>query len=88
MKTKNRTEISFETHEVTIIRFNLNQTVVRFCAACGANVRYLPVSRAAGVLRISERQVYRLIENGQIHSTETETGALLVCRNSLVKINF
>lgn len=85
MRKKQRTEIRFETHEVTIIRFRQTQSATRFCAACRASVRHLPISRAAAILRISETEVFRLVESKQIHSTETETGELLVCQNSLEK---
>jgi hypothetical protein len=83
MKAKQQTEITIETHEVTIIRFGTRQTTNVFCTACGTNLKHFSVARAAAVLKISEAAVFRLVEDGQIHSTETAAGALLVCSNSL-----
>lgn len=83
MKTKRRTEITMETHEVTIIRLRENQSPTRFCRACRASVRHLPIARAALFLGISETAAFRLVENNQVHSAESDAGALLICQNSL-----
>ena len=82
MRSKQRTEIKFETHEITIVRLPENRSAIRFCNDCQKNVRHLPIVRAAFLLGISETAAFRLVENKQIHSTETETGALLICQKS------
>ena len=83
MKNKRCTEIKLEEYEITVIRFKGQPDVRRLCGSCGSNARHLTVSRAAKLLRISERTVFNLIEGDRVHSSETTTGALLVCRNSL-----
>jgi hypothetical protein len=84
MKAKRRpTEITIETHEITIIRVSTRQTTTAFCRDCQANVEHFSVARAAAVLKISETSLFRLVEDGKIHSTETAAGRLLVCGNSL-----
>jgi hypothetical protein len=83
MKAKQQTEITIETHEITIIRVSSRQTATVFCFNCGKNLKHFSIARASAVSKISEAAIFRLVENGQIHSTETAAGALLVCSNSL-----
>ena len=78
-------KITFEKHEITIVHLPESRPAIRFCSNCRANVRHLPIARAAFVLKISETAAFRLVETKKIHSTETETGALLICQKSLSK---
>jgi len=78
-----KTEIKFETHELTIIRLRQSQMVTIFCPFCRREVLHLTVARAAAALRMSETAVFRLVESGTIHSSETVSGALLICGNSV-----
>ena len=83
MKAKRQTEITIETHEIMIIRITTRQTANAFCELCRTRLKHFSVARASAVLKISEAAVFRLVEDGQVHSTETAAGALLVCSNSL-----
>jgi hypothetical protein len=83
MKPKRETEITIETDEITIIRVSRRQTTIVFCPVCRALLRHFSVARAAAFLKISETAIFRLVEGGQVHSTETAAGALLICGNSL-----
>ena len=47
----------------------------------------LAPNEAAALLQTTAREIFRLTEAGEIHFLETETGALLVCGNSLVSEN-
>lgn len=78
-----KTKIEFESHELTVIRVRHSQTLTAFCAFCEIKVRHLSVARAAAVLGVSETAVFRLVESRAVHSTETASGALLVCGNSV-----
>ena len=83
MKAKKRLEIVWETHEITTISFNQNRRVTLFCQSCQSNTPHLSVVEAAAAANISETAVFRLAEAGRIHSTETESGALMICGDSL-----
>jgi hypothetical protein len=83
MGIKHRTEITIETHETTIIRVSTRQTANAFCEICRTTHKHFSVRRAAAILRLSETAIFRLVEDGKIHSTETVGGRLLVCGNSL-----
>ena len=85
MKMNRRTEITMETHELTIIRFSRSQKRF-FCETCAAHVSPLKVGQAALALSLSETAIFRLSESGQIHSAETTAGSLLLCGKSLAAL--
>jgi hypothetical protein len=53
------------------------------CDECGATVRILTPEQAGMVAGLDARAIYRLIESGKLHFTETPAGSLFVCCNSL-----
>ena len=86
MKTRKNTEITIETYEKRIIRVNRRQAHMAFCGLCGAKVIYFSVSRAAAVLGLPETAIFRLAENGQMHSLENAAGSLMICGDSLLAV--
>ena len=83
MAIHRRTEITVETHQVTIIHLSQHQTATAFCEGCQTTLSHLSVFRAAALLRLRETAMFRLVESGQLHATENAQGSLLVCANSL-----
>jgi len=45
----------------------------------------LPVDEAAILARTDSRTIFRLVETGRLHSSETAEGLLMVCLDSLFK---
>jgi excisionase family DNA binding protein len=43
----------------------------------------LTADEAATIAKVSSRTIYRRVEAGEMHYTETAEGRLLVCANSL-----
>ena len=84
MKRKPRTEITFETHEVTIIRFRKSKKI--FCETCREVVPHLWLEGVAMSLPLSEPEVHRLTSAGLIHSTPFADGRRLLCSKSLADI--
>jgi hypothetical protein len=82
MKIRRRTELQHETHELTVIRQQGVQSE-HFCGVCEAAVVHLRVAPAAAMLSLPETAVFRLAESGQIHSTETPAGVLMLCGNAI-----
>ena len=76
-------EIQIETQERILIRRISSSEVEMFCVQCDANSVFLQPERAASLLSIPTREVYRRIERGTIHFFETETGSTLACSASL-----
>jgi hypothetical protein len=75
---KRTTEIIYETEEMTTV--TARRCFKGFCGACNAVVEMLPAEAAALLTGLGEREIFRLIETGEIHFIEAER--VFVCRNS------
>ena len=64
-------------------RIRIGKKRSNFCELCEAEVEWLTSAEAAKMSGRSEREVFRLVENGQVHFAETEIGALMICSRSL-----
>src|SRR5256885_9178499 len=83
MKKTKRTKITIEKERLLVIAQGRRQVRGR-CEACRAEVRLIGTEEAAQVAGQSQRAVFRLIESGRLHFTETARGALLICLDSLL----
>lgn len=86
MNTDTRTEITVETHEVIVIRHR-SRFPKPSCVRCGSQALMLSVDEATVLFGFSTRELCRLVEEEQIHFMETSRRMLLVCPESLVKLN-
>ena len=77
---KQKTEITFEVEETIILRQSGNKFKA-FCPQCEALVEMFTPPIAAALSGYSEREIFRLIENGRLHFVEAYR--IFVCRNSL-----
>ena len=68
---KRKAEITFEEQETVILRQSVG-SLLKFCPRCQATVRLLTPEIMAVLASASEREVFRLIESGQIHFVETK----------------
>jgi hypothetical protein len=80
--TKRRIEITVEKRRLVVLS-QRNHSVHAWCETCGAQVQMVTPDEAAQLCQVSTRNVYRRIETGRIHFTETEKGFSLVCLQSL-----
>lgn len=55
-----------------------------WCRQCGHDTRLLPPEDAAILTGVSPREIYRRLEVGQVHFTESNVGRLLICLSSVV----
>ena len=78
MIKKRKTEITVDTREVWLVRSWWRREPAR-CAECPDRPEMLTPEEAAHVAGLTSRVIYRLVETGQIHSTETEAGSLFIC---------
>ena len=76
-----KTEIEFELNE-TIAYSRRNERLEDFCVECDAVAQVATPHAAAIISHLTEREVYRLVEAGSVHYTETGH-RVLVCLNSL-----
>jgi excisionase family DNA binding protein len=54
-----------------------------WCEDCGRKVQMLTPDQAAAIANVSSRTIYRRVDAGEMHYTETAEGFLLVCPNSI-----
>ena len=73
-----------ETHEINILR-QPRLAEKRFCDDCKEEVRWLVPEEAMLLAKTSLREIFRLIESGEIHFLESPEGFLFVCTASLAK---
>lgn len=83
MSYKTRTEIRIETSEVMILRKHNRFARVQ-CPRCNRLVAMISIAEAASISGQSEREIYRLVEDRQVHFVETRLGRLLICLDSFV----
>ena len=74
--------ITVETFKRTTVRWR-QKVKTACCVQCAAETQMLAPDDAAALLQTTAREIFLLAETGEIHFGEIETGARLVCRDSL-----
>ena len=82
MRRIRRTEVTVETDEIVVIRRS-QTTIVPLCSQCCDSVTMITAEQAREVLSVNTRAIYRWVEEGLIHHTETSEGVVFVCPRSL-----
>jgi hypothetical protein len=77
-----RTEITIETHSITIIRTRGRQPSAH-CECCDETVTAFAPEQVAEFLRLDLAEVCRRIAAKQLHLTNDGEGVAMVCANSL-----
>ena len=77
-----RTEITIETHSVTIIRTK-GKPFSAHCEHCRETVTAFAPEQIAAILQLNLAEVCRRIETHRIHLTNAGEGVAMVCGNSL-----
>ena len=80
--TEKKTEITIETSETWIIRRPQHATE-GWCSSCNARVELVTPEEAALLAGIGLRQIFRRIEQAQLHFLEPPAGGVLICLPSL-----
>jgi hypothetical protein len=76
---KQKTEIVFEVEELVTVKYR--RSFIGLCRQCNALAEMLTTEAAAALSGLSEREIFRRIETGEIHFLEAER--VFICRNSL-----
>ena len=82
MRIRRKTAVVVQTHQLTTFHL-ARPSVSAWCAPCRANVVMLTPDEAAALAQRSTRDIYRRVEARELHSIETDDGALRVCVISL-----
>ena len=83
LPARKKTEITVATREVIVVR-QTRSVVRRWCVECGTEVNMLAADKAATLLGVSTRDIYRRVESRQAHFIETVDGRLWICARSLL----
>ena len=75
-----KTEIEIEMSE-TVAYSSRGERLENFCPVCKCMTEMATPSVAAVLQRVTEREIYRLVEMGTIHFVETDR--VLICLQSL-----
>jgi len=81
---KKRIEIMVETRRVTVLRRPRAARRI-WCLDCAEIVQALSAEEAAAALSLSLRAIYRQVEAGRFHVTESPTEPLRICLNSFLQ---
>jgi hypothetical protein len=84
-KTK-RLLITTEKHELFIVHLKRPIAQRGFCPECGEEVDLMTLEAVVDKSEIGGYQMLRRIAAGEIHSIESSSGQVLVCRNSLARV--
>jgi len=85
MSIKAKKKIVVETYQRQIIRLRRKSPGV-FCEFCEGKTQMIELNEAALLLSVTILEVFRELESGNIHFSQTETGSLVVCLNSLLRL--
>ena len=80
MRLKRQTEITIETHSLTVIKTRYVKSVSVYCRSCQETVTAFAPAQAALIFRVHEQFLEQLFESNQIHQADEDT----LCSNSLV----
>ena len=61
-----------------------NTLIRAYCQSCNVEVEMLTRAHAIKILQISVQELGHLIAIGQVHTIETISGSLLICKDSLL----
>jgi excisionase family DNA binding protein len=81
---RKRTEIIIETERILLIS-RRSESYALWCERCGKSLPMLTVEEAAAVLRVQVDEIFRRIEDEQLHSVQLTGRRMRICPNSLLK---
>jgi len=81
---KTRTEITFEMDRLIVVS---RSRKAEWCTQCARPVEMLSVDEAALVAHVNSLTIFRWAIAGELHSSETPEGLLVICPRS-PKLNY
>ena len=81
---KTRTEITFEMDRLIVVT---RSRKTEWCKSCAQPMEMLSVDDAALVARVNSITIFRWAIAGEVHSSETPEGLLVICPHS-PKLNY
>lgn len=81
MTKRTKTEISLDIQEEVAVR--AHRISIADCPVCRSEVRMIPANEAAMIAKVTAREIYEIVNSGQLHFTEDRHGLLYICSESL-----
>ena len=75
--------ITSESHEIFILKTGSKGRAFGRCRQCGQEVEILSIDRAVSASGFKTSDLMRKIDANEIHGIQTESGHILICRESL-----
>lgn len=75
--------MTYRRSEIVVIRSGQARAVVDRCPRCAMTVEMLSIDSSVDLSGCGTRQLFEILEVGLVHSIESASGHLLVCRRSL-----
>lgn len=82
MEINRKTEILIRQTKRRVVTLPETEEIIA-CPECEGDEVMIPAESAASVFGFSRRQIYRMVEAGEVHFYENEAGFLFVCQKSL-----
>jgi hypothetical protein len=79
---RRRVEITVEREIVSVIH-QPGSSFTSLCAECGRDVLRITPEAAAAVTGVTQREIYRWLDEKKLHFDELPTGQVFVCSESL-----
>lgn len=83
MTTIRKKTIIIETRQRTVIRYGSSSPRKIRCEFCAAEVETTTPEQSAAIFDIGLGEIYRSIENGELHFIKSKNNVLQICLNSL-----
>ena len=83
MTNSKKIVITTESREIVIVRRIAERGFQSYCGTCAAETEMLTLDQGVSCALTNTREMIRRIDEGRVHSLETPSGHLLICRNSL-----
>ena len=77
-------EITIETERILLISRRSDSSSF-WCERCGQPVLMLTVEEAAAIMRVSVEEIFRRLEDQQLHGIKAVGSPLRICPNSLIQ---
>ena len=85
MKNAKKVLITSAASEIFILHHERQKAIRGFYEICEAKTEMLDLNSAVNVFSLGTREIIRRIEMSAVHSAETTSGHLLVCKESLLQ---
>jgi hypothetical protein len=83
LRKRKRTEVTIQTREVILLHPAGLSRSLAWCPACRRETQFAIPELAAALSGVTQRTIYRWVEDEKVHFRETPAGVLLVCAESL-----